>query len=67
MKKLTQKDIATMMKLRGLGFHQTEIAKELMVTPGAISYQLIKIKKQAKAHGIDKTFKVYCAWLEETK
>ncbi len=67
MKKLTTKDLATIVKLRGLGFHQKEIADKLDVTPAAISYQLIQIKKQAQEHGIDKTFNIHCAWLKEEK
>jgi len=65
MKKLDQKDIATIVKLRGLGFQHKEIGEKLGVTGAAIGYQLSQIRKQALEHGIDKIFKVYCAWLEE--
>ena len=67
MKRLTPVDLATMVKLRGLGFNQGEIAEELGVTASAISYQLRQIKTQALEHGIDKTFNIHCAWLKEEK
>jgi len=65
MKKLTQKDIATIVKLRGLGFQHNEIGEKLGVTGAAIGYHLQQIRKQALKHGVDKIFKVYCVWLEE--
>jgi len=67
MKKLTQTDLATIVKLRGLGFSQAEIAAKLHVTAGTISYQLIQIKKEALANGIDKTFKIFCIRLGVSK
>lgn len=66
MKRLTNLDLATIVKLRGLGFNQAEIGSKLNVSGSAISYQLRQIKRQAQEHGIDKTFNIHCAWLKET-
>ena len=63
MKKLTPVDVATIVKLRGLGFQQKEIADKLGVTGSAVSYQLRQIRKQALAYGIDEVFRIHCAWL----
>ncbi|GAG75052.1 unnamed protein product [marine sediment metagenome] len=63
MKKLTPVDVATIVKLRGLGFQQKEIADKLGVTGSAVSYQLRQIRKQALEYGIDEVFKIHCTWL----
>ena len=64
MNKLSAFNLATIVKYRGLGFSQAEIADKLDVTPQAISYQLKQIKKQAQAFGIDKAFNIHCEWLK---
>jgi len=60
MQKFDRKMTAEMIKLRGLGFSQAEIAAKLGVTPGAISYQLKRIKKLAlKDDGADEVYDYY--------
>jgi len=54
-KVLTEKDIGEIVKLRGLGYTQQEIAKRLGVTSAAISYQLKRINKIAKRDGDNNT------------
>jgi len=41
--------------MRGLGYSQSEIAKELNVSQSAIQYQLKRIKKRAQKEGEDDT------------
>ena len=50
-KTLTERDIGEIVKLRGLGYSQQEIADKLGVTAATISYQLKRINKIAKADG----------------
>ena len=50
-KTLSERDIGEIVKLRGLGYSQQEIADRLGVTAGTISYQLQRINKIAKADG----------------
>ncbi len=64
MQKITIKDKATIVKLRGLGFNQKEIANELEVSPATISYQLKQIKKLALKEGIDNVFQHYVLWMK---
>jgi len=64
MQKLSIKQIGTIVKLRGLGFSQKEIAEQIgNITPATISYQLSRINKLALKDGIDEVFEfyVYCA------
>ena len=63
MKKLTPVDVATIVKLRGLGFQEKEIATRLNVTQSAISHQLRKIRREALQYGIDEVFRIHCTWL----
>ena len=51
--------MARMILLRGVGYHQKEIAKELGVTPSAVGYQLNRLKKLTKEHGAEKVFTYY--------
>jgi len=51
---------ATIMKLRGLGFSQKEIAKRLKLTQSAISYRISKIKKRVEREGEDIVFFELC-------
>lgn len=66
MRKLTLRQIATIVKLRGLGFSQKEIAERIgEITPSAISYQLKRIKGLAEKEGVDQVFKHYLHWMFE--
>ena len=55
-KRLSDKDIAEIVKMRGLGFSQSEIALRLGVRQSAIQYQLAKINERAQREGIDDVF-----------
>ena len=48
---LTERDIGEIVKLRGLGYTQQQIADRLGVTSAAISYQLKRINKIARQDG----------------
>ena len=54
-RRLTSHEIARIVKMRGLGYSQSEIAKELNVSQSAIQYQLKRIKKRAQKEGEDDT------------
>lgn len=56
MRKLSRQNIGDLVKYRGLGYSQKWIAKDLNVSPAAISYQLRQINKQAKKDGINNTY-----------
>jgi len=47
---------AEIMKLRGLGYSQNEIAKKFKISPGQVQYALKKLKKRAIEEGIDNVF-----------
>ena len=47
---------AEIMKLRGLGFSQEEIAKQLKIKQGVVQYKLRQLKKRAEEKGIDTVF-----------
>ena len=47
---------AEIMKLRGLGFSQEEIAKRLKIKQGVVQYKLRQLKKRAEEKGIDTVF-----------
>jgi predicted transcriptional regulator len=53
---LTDQEISKIVMMRGLGFSQTEIAKELDITQGAVSYNLNKLKKQVAGDGLESAF-----------
>ena len=55
-KRLNNRDIADIVKLRGLGFSQTDIANRLGVKQSAIQYQLARINKRARNEGIEDVF-----------
>ncbi|MBU7027221.1 MAG: helix-turn-helix domain-containing protein [Theionarchaea archaeon] len=55
-KRLTPRDIAEIVKMRGLGYSQAEIAQQLGVSQSAIQYQLSKINERARNEGNDDTF-----------
>lgn len=58
---------AEMIKLRGLGFSQKEIADKLGVVPGTISYQLKRIKKIALKEGNTDIYDYYMQPLKQGK
>ncbi|MCZ7401209.1 MAG: helix-turn-helix domain-containing protein [Candidatus Methanoperedens sp.] len=55
-RRLTEKEIAEIIKMRGLGYSQEDIAQRLGVSQSAIQYQLARINKRAKKEGDDDTF-----------
>ena len=54
--RLTERDIAEIVKMRGLGYGQAEIAHHLGVSQSAVQYQLAKINKRARQEGNDDVF-----------
>lgn len=55
-KRLNSQDIAMIVKLRGLGYSQAEIANDLGVSQSAIQYQLANINQRARKEGNDDVF-----------
>ena len=53
---LNPKELAKMLKLRALGWSQSEIAEELGKSQQVIAYQLKKLKKESKKKGADEVF-----------
>ena len=53
---LNPKELAKLLKLRALGWSQTEIAEELGKSQQVIAYQLKKLKKESKKKGADEVF-----------
>ena len=50
-RRLTGRDIAEIVKMRGLGYNQAEIAQRLGVSQSAIQYQLARINERARKEG----------------
>lgn len=55
-RRLTEREIAEIIKMRGLGYSQEDIARRLGVSQSAIQYQLARINKRAQREGDDDTF-----------
>ena len=53
---LTDEQLATLLKLRALGWSQTEIAEQLKVSQQTVAYNLKKLKEQSKRLGPDEVF-----------
>ena len=53
---LDPNQIAELLKMRALGFSQTEIANALDTSQQVIAYQLKKLKEQATKKGTDEVF-----------
>ena len=53
---LTPIQIADLIKLRALGWSQSEIAEKLNTSQQVIGYQLKKLKEQSKKKGTDEVF-----------
>ena len=53
---LTPNQIAQLLKLRALGWSQSEIAEILNTSQQVIGYQLKKLKQQSKEKGTDEVF-----------
>ena len=53
---LTPEQVANLLKLRALGWSQTEIAEQLNVSQQTIAYNLKKLKEQSKKLGTDEVF-----------
>ena len=49
---LTPQQIASIMKLRGLGWSQKEIAETIGASQQVIAYHLKKLREQSKAKGV---------------
>ena len=47
---------AEIMKLRGLGYSQKEIADRLKIGEGVVQYKLKQLKKRAEEEGINTVF-----------
>ncbi|VUT27649.1 MAG: hypothetical protein SYNGOMJ08_00196 [Candidatus Syntrophoarchaeum sp. GoM_oil] len=55
-RRLNEREIAEIVKMRGLGYNQLEIAQRLGVSQSAIQYQLSRINERARNEGDDDTF-----------
>ena len=55
-RRLTERDIAEIVKMRGLGYSQGEIAQQLSVSQSAVQYQLARINERAQSEGNDDVF-----------
>ena len=53
---LTPNQIAELLKLRALGWSQSEIAEKLNTSQQVIGYQLKKLKEKSKIRGTDEVF-----------
>ena len=53
---LSAQQISQLMKLRGLGWSQEEIAKNLGVSRQVVGYNLKKLKEKSKDKGIEEVF-----------
>ena len=53
---LTPNQIAELLKLRALGWSQSEIAEVLNTSQQVIGYHLKKLKEQSKKRGTDEVF-----------
>ena len=53
---LNPKELAKLLKLRALGWSQTEIAEELGKSQQVIAYQLKKLKNESMKKGADEVF-----------
>ena len=53
---LDPKQIAELLKLRALGWSQSEIAEKLETSQQVIAYQLRKLKEQSHKKGTDEVF-----------
>lgn len=53
---LSDSEISKIVMMRGLGFSQSEIAKELSITQGAVSYNLKQLKARAVGDGLESAF-----------
>ena len=56
--------MARMIMLRGLGYKQAEIAEELGVVHGTISYQLRRLRKLAEEYGPEDVFEYHIRGLK---
>lgn len=55
-RKLSQKDVAIIAKLRAVGYSQEEIAKVLGVAQTTVAYHIHNLRKQAEKEGADAVF-----------
>ena len=55
-KRLTEKDILEIVKMRGLGYSQEDIGQRLGVRQSAVQYQLSRLNNRAETEGLDDVF-----------
>ena len=53
---LSEAEIAKIVMMRGLGYSQKEIAGQLSITQGAVSYNLKQLRTAAERDGLESTF-----------
>ena len=53
---MAESDVAKIIVMRGLGYSQSEIAKEVGVTQGAVSYNLKQLRGIAEKEGLEGTY-----------
>ena len=53
---LSDREVSKIVMMRGLGFSQSEIAGELEITQGAVSYNLKKLKREVGVDGLESAF-----------
>lgn len=56
---LSDREVGEIIKLRGLGYSQDEIAQRMNVSPSTISYQLQRVNQMARDKGDDKAFAAF--------
>ena len=59
MSRLTMTEIRTLIKMRGLGYSQRDIAKEMGTSQSSISHQLKALKTMAEQQGLNEVFADY--------
>ena len=63
MKKIDEKKIAEIARLRALGYSQEEIAKKLGISQTTVAYHLKKLRELAEEKGEDEVFNMIVAAL----
>jgi predicted transcriptional regulator len=53
---LSDSEVARIVVMRGVGFSQNEIAKELDITQGAVSYNLKQLRARAQKDGLEMAY-----------
>ncbi len=53
---LSDREVARIVMMRGLGYTQSDIAAELDITQGAVSYNLKQLKRRVGEEGLEPAF-----------